>query len=154
MSWAPKDESEPGSDSAAGPAKSAGASADESGGRRHTVTIPGTWYSFPATGAPVDWVRVGAAPGAFAFHPNRVYGFYAPAVLTDSDLQGIRALADVAALVILVLGNCEAVTDAGLLHLKGLTALRALDLSHCRRVTDAGIAALAAALPECEITIE
>ncbi|VTR96082.1 unnamed protein product [Gemmata massiliana] len=154
MSWAPRDGGEQDSDSSAGPVGNTGTPADGSSGRVRVVSAAGAWYSFPATGTAVDWVRVGSAPGAFTFRPDRVYGFHAHAAVTDADLEEIRTLAGVATLVILVLGDCGAITDTGLLRLKELTSLHALDLTNCRHITDAGIAALAAALPECEITIE
>jgi hypothetical protein len=42
------------------------------------------------------------------------------------------------------------VTDAGLVHLKGMTGLRRLNLSETK-VTDAGVAKLRPALPNCNI---
>ena len=42
------------------------------------------------------------------------------------------------------------VTDAGLVHLKGMTDLRSLDLRNTE-VTAEGVKALQAALPECRI---
>ena len=42
------------------------------------------------------------------------------------------------------------VTDAGLVHLKGLTNLQSLGLKNTK-VTDAGVKKLQAALPKCEI---
>ena len=42
------------------------------------------------------------------------------------------------------------VTDAGLVHLKGMTDLRSSDLRHTE-VTAEGVKALQAALPECRI---
>jgi hypothetical protein len=38
------------------------------------------------------------------------------------------------------LGQCPALTDAGLTHLEGLTQLRELELNWCRALTDAGLA--------------
>jgi len=43
------------------------------------------------------------------------------------------------------------VTDAGLVHLKGLTSLQTLGLGNTQ-VTDAGVAKLKEALPNCEIS--
>ena len=43
------------------------------------------------------------------------------------------------------------VTDAGLVHLKGLTSLQSLSL-YRSQVTDAGVAELQKALPNCKIT--
>ena len=43
------------------------------------------------------------------------------------------------------------VTDAGLVHLKGLTNLICLELAEARG-TDAGVAELQRALPNCKIT--
>jgi len=43
------------------------------------------------------------------------------------------------------------VTDAGLVHLKGLTQLRTLNLS-LTQITDAGVAELKKSLPKCEIS--
>ena len=42
------------------------------------------------------------------------------------------------------------ITDAGLVHLKGLTGLQTLNLAGTK-VTDAGVAELKKALPNCEI---
>tara|TARA_B100001123_G_scaffold326451_1_gene367137 strand:+ start:303 stop:452 length:150 start_codon:yes stop_codon:yes gene_type:complete len=44
------------------------------------------------------------------------------------------------------------ITDAGLVHLKGLTKLEMLRLSFCRKVTDAGSAELKTGLPNCKIS--
>ena len=43
------------------------------------------------------------------------------------------------------------ITDAGLLHLTGLTRLEHLDLAFSTTITDAGIASLKEALPALEI---
>ena len=48
------------------------------------------------------------------------------------------------------LSKCTKITDAGLVHLKGLTNLQELDLSRTR-TTDAGVAELQKALPNCKI---
>ena len=48
------------------------------------------------------------------------------------------------------LSKCTKITDAGLVHLKGLTNLQELDLSRTR-TTDAGVAVLQKALPNCKI---
>ena len=49
-----------------------------------------------------------------------------------------------------VVNNTE-FTDAGLVHLKGLTSLETLVLDNTQ-ITDAGIEELKAALPECNIS--
>ena len=46
--------------------------------------------------------------------------------------------------------NHEAITDAGLVHLKELRALKRLELTNTG-VTDAGVAELQKALPHCQI---
>ncbi|MCH2587719.1 MAG: hypothetical protein MK004_04515 [Planctomycetales bacterium] len=43
------------------------------------------------------------------------------------------------------------ITDAGLVHLKGLTKLQTLNLFACDKITDAGIAELKKALPKCSV---
>jgi hypothetical protein len=43
------------------------------------------------------------------------------------------------------------VTDAGLVHLKGLTSLQSLTLFNTE-VTDAGVEGLQSALPQCSIS--
>ena len=43
------------------------------------------------------------------------------------------------------------ITDAGLVHLKGLTNLETLNLVFCGQVTRAGIGELKQALPNCKI---
>ena len=48
------------------------------------------------------------------------------------------------------LGFCRKITDAGLVHLKGMTNLQSLDLGGTK-ITDAGVADLKKALPNCEI---
>ena len=58
-------------------------------------------------------------------------------------LKGLAKLQD------LGLGN--GVTDAGLVHLKGLTNLTNLILPYHTQVTDAGVAELKKALPNCDI---
>ncbi len=47
--------------------------------------------------------------------------------------------------------DCTKVTDAGLVHLKGMTNLRRLNLIYTN-VTDAGVKKLQAALPKCKIS--
>ena len=47
--------------------------------------------------------------------------------------------------------NSTAVTDSGLVHLKGLTGLQGLFLNNTK-VTDAGVAELQKALPNCLIS--
>ena len=49
------------------------------------------------------------------------------------------------------LGGCSKITDAGVVHLEGLTGLKWLNFLGTK-VTDAGVEKLKAALPECEIT--
>ena len=48
------------------------------------------------------------------------------------------------------LSNNKKVTDAGLVHLKGLTGLKDLGL-YGTKVTNAGVAELKKALPKCKI---
>ena len=52
--------------------------------------------------------------------------------------------------VVTVILSGPKVTDAGLVHLKGMTNLRVLDLAYTK-VTDAGVKDLQAALPKCRI---
>ena len=47
-------------------------------------------------------------------------------------------------------GRTKAITDAGLVHLKGLTKLEVLSL-YGTKITDAGIQELKKALPDCKI---
>ena len=44
------------------------------------------------------------------------------------------------------------VTDAGLVHLKGLTNLESLALASRTQITDAGITELQTTLPNCKIS--
>ena len=53
--------------------------------------------------------------------------------------------------VISVYLTATKVTDAGLVHLKGLSKLQMLSLSYTK-VTDAGVKKLQAALPKCKIS--
>ena len=48
------------------------------------------------------------------------------------------------------LSKCTKITDAGLVHLKGMTGLSML-LLQGTKVTDAGVADLQKALPDCKI---
>ena len=49
--------------------------------------------------------------------------------------------------------NNTQITDAGLVHLKGMTNMQNLDLTF-PRITDAGVADLKKALPKCKINEE
>ena len=66
--------------------------------------------------------------------------------LSDAELVHLKGLTSLKSLV---LGSD--ITDAGLVHLKGLTKLQKLFLSSTK-VTDAGVAELQKALPNCKIS--
>ena len=66
--------------------------------------------------------------------------------ITDAGLVHVKGLTKMEALV---LGG-TIVTDAGLVHLKGLTNLQYLALQQTK-VTDAGIAELKKTLPKCDV---
>ena len=66
--------------------------------------------------------------------------------VTDAALVHLRGLKDLYDLSV----SKSGVTDAGLVHLKGLTNLRILRLDGTK-VTDAGVKKLQATLPKCEI---
>ncbi len=68
--------------------------------------------------------------------------------ITDAGLVHLEGLTS---LQELNLDNTHQITDAGLVHLEGLTSLRMLFL-HNTQITDAGVAKLKEALPECDIT--
>ena len=59
---------------------------------------------------------------------------------TDDELKNL--LAKHTRLRVLNLTRCKQITDAGLVHLKGLTTLEELDLWSCDQITDAGLAHL------------
>ena len=65
---------------------------------------------------------------------------------------GLVHLSGLTSLRELYLGDTQ-ITDAGLAHLRGLTSLRELDLINTQ-VTDAGVASLEQALPNCRIIID
>ena len=67
--------------------------------------------------------------------------------ITDAGLVHLKGLTN---LQDLKLGGTK-ITDAGLVHLKGLTNLQELHLSDTQ-VTDAGLAAMQQTLPTCEIS--
>ena len=66
--------------------------------------------------------------------------------ITDAGLVHLKGLTNLEQLDLVD----TQVTDAGLVHLKGLTKLRTLFLDSTQ-VTDAGIADLQKALPKCKI---
>ena len=65
--------------------------------------------------------------------------------LSDAELVHLKGLTSLKSLV---LGSD--ITDAGLVHLKGLTGLQTLGLGSTK-ITDAGVADLQKALPNCRI---
>ena len=66
---------------------------------------------------------------------------------TDADLEQLR---DMPELETPDLGFCEKITDAGLVHLKGMTNLQDLALGGAN-ITESGVAELQKALPNCVI---
>ena len=70
-----------------------------------------------------------------------------PAQITDAGLVHLNGLTS---LQTLYLGGPK-FTDAGLAHLKGMTKLQELSLGYNKQVTDAGVAELKKALPNCKI---
>ncbi|HUY33449.1 MAG TPA: protein kinase [Pirellulales bacterium] len=78
------------------------------------------------------------------------------AQLTDAGLAHLEPLTNLEHLALVSRGQPHGdkymhITDAGLVHLHALKRLKTLDLRGTS-VTDAGVAALAAALPECDVT--
>ncbi len=67
--------------------------------------------------------------------------------VTDADLLHLRGLSQLTKLSLL---GCAQVTDAGLEHLHGLSSLRSLNLERTN-VTAEGVAKLTKALPNCEV---
>jgi len=68
---------------------------------------------------------------------------------TDEELG--EKLKELPGLKKLELTSCRKITDAGLVHLKGLTNLEELSL-HDTKTTPAGIKSLQEALPDCKIS--
>ena len=66
--------------------------------------------------------------------------------ITDAGLVHLTGLTKLQTLNL----ACDQITDAGLVHLKGLTNLERL-LLYNTQVTDAGVAELKKALPNCDI---
>ena len=56
--------------------------------------------------------------------------------ITDAGLVHLKGLTTLAWLS---LWGCDQITDAGLVHLKGLTTLKSLNLWDCDQITDAGL---------------
>ena len=71
--------------------------------------------------------------------------------VTDADLVHLKGLTNLQSLVIGSFGSQSQITDAGLVHLKGLTGLQTLFLGGTK-ITDAGVADLQKALPNCKIS--
>ena len=66
--------------------------------------------------------------------------------ITDAGLVHLKGLTELQKLNL----SRSNITDAGLVHLKGLTGLVALDVGNTK-ITDAGIAELKKALPKCSV---
>jgi hypothetical protein len=79
---------------------------------------------------------------------DRIRGLYIPGTaVTDAGLVHLRGLTQLHHLNL----DKTAVTDAGLAHLKGLTGLKTLSLVGAK-VTDAGVNDLRQALPRLKVT--
>jgi hypothetical protein len=81
-----------------------------------------------------DWLRSIVSDEAMAGYDHMSAVYLPNTEVTDAGLVHIKGLTD---LETLILNNTQ-VTDAGLVHLKGLTNLRELDLNHTQ-VTDSGL---------------
>ena len=68
--------------------------------------------------------------------------------VTDAELVHLKGLTNLKSLSLYK----TQITDAGLVHLKGLTKLTSLNLSYCKQITDAAVSKLKKALPNCKIT--
>ena len=66
--------------------------------------------------------------------------------ITDAGLVHLKGLTNLQTLNL----DGTKITDAGLVHLKGLTSLETLSLNRTK-VTDTGVAELQKALPDCKI---
>ena len=66
---------------------------------------------------------------------------------TDAELKQLRDMPELEPLSL----YSENITDAGLVHLKGITNLKSLGLDFCLKITDSGVAELQKALPNREI---
>ena len=69
--------------------------------------------------------------------------------ITDAGLVHLKGLTELQSLSMGGVGS--QITDAGLVHLKGLSSLQTLDLRFTQ-ITDQGIADLKKALPNCKIS--
>ena len=90
------------------------------------ASVPGVWSSRPAGDHEAKWERVGFGPREVVFAPDREYCLSVHDGVDDEDLAGLRDLAGVAPFTDLLIGECRALSPAGLAPLAGLTNLRSL----------------------------
>jgi tRNA A-37 threonylcarbamoyl transferase component Bud32 len=124
--------------------------------RKVEFAVPGDWSARLLEAPEEAWSWVAWTPGPLRFlMPGQVYRLLVRAELTDEQLSGLVRLWDWPALQVLGLLGCEAITDAGLAQVRGLTALKVLTLNKCRAITDAGLAHLKGltALQELDLTL-
>ena len=104
----------------------------------------------PEPDAPTEEALSAALPEPVADAPNASPTTQADAIAAIKKLGGTVNLDKTSGEVVGVDLNYTQITDAGLVHLKGLTSLTTLGLSETQ-ITDAGLAEIKAALPNCDI---
>lgn len=141
------------------------------------IVLPGHLFTRPTNREGVEWALIGRTPRVLIANPAEVYQLRVDQSATDDDLAGVAAFESLPSALWLDLHGCEQITAVGVAHLAGLSRLRSLDLRWCPAVDDDAVAqlgkagwlrelyllgcplvtrqgreALAAALPECQIS--
>jgi hypothetical protein len=109
---------------------------------RRLVTVPGKWYSRPASATGVAWGFCSDTPRSVPVDGDHLYCFRVSQAAKDQDLGGMADLADLDRLRNLQLEGCTRVTDAGLAPVSALGNLHLLMLEGCPEITDGGLAHL------------
>ena len=100
-----------------------------------------------ATGSPAVWAFKNLGATIEYSEQDKVSSIFG-GDLTDAGLVHLKGLTNLEALF---LSGCEKITDAGLVHLKDLTNLEVLGLAANENITDSSVAELQKALPNCVI---